>query len=194
MGLLSGNKNLKLSNGSTDLNSLSTNKRITRQILITALSDGRYDKVKMSEMIRKLIQVDNGEVQFDNKYEKNKVYYLDNFSWEEQYRYKKKKNLGAVGARVVLGDSVGKKEIDVSGGMLYLTDKDTNQSFVLVFKCDQKTADRINALEFRDHPTPLSISEELDPVTEIRKYKQLLDDEIITEDEFEGKKKQLLYL
>jgi len=194
MGLLNRKKDLKLSNGSTDLNSLSANKRITRQILILVLKDSRTEKVKLSQSTRKLVQVDNEEVQFDNKFEKNKVYYLDNFEWEEQFRYKKKKNLGAVGARVFLGDSVGKKEINVSGGILYLTDKDTNESFNLIFKCDQKIADHINTLKFREQIVSNSTINELDPVNEIRKYKQLLDDKIITKEEFEGKKKQLLDL
>nr|WP_212116877.1 SHOCT domain-containing protein [Niallia circulans] len=37
-------------------------------------------------------------------------------------------------------------------------------------------------------------NENFDAVNEIRKFKELLDDGIITEDEFEDKKKQLLGL
>lgn len=41
---------------------------------------------------------------------------------------------------------------------------------------------------------PESHPDKIDPANEIRKYKQLLDDGIITQDEFESKKKQLLNL
>ena len=52
----------------------------------------------------------------------------------------------------------------------------------------------INLITFRQRHFTLNIKGPTDPVDELRKYKELLDDGIITESEFEAKKKQILGL
>lgn len=112
---------------------------------------------------------------------------------------------GPVGA--VVGAGTGGKELDTIkrlGFILHLTNN-RSQNFMLVIS-ESKTDSFLTKSAMEDynniaakldqiiassnHPTTASKNE----VDEIRKYKELLDDGIITQEEFDAKKKELLGL
>lgn len=78
----------------------------TKSAGISVTDDSRgYNKI--NQMNRTLLQDINGEVYFKDKFEKNNIYYLDKFDWNQDMHSKK------------------------STGVMYLTDKNTGESFTL---------------------------------------------------------------
>lgn len=90
----------------------------TKSAVISVTDDSRgYNKI--SQMSRTLLQDTNGEVFFKDKFEKDNIYYLDRFDWNQDMHSKN------------------------STGVIYLTDKNTGESFTLTLMFSKLTTDPI---------------------------------------------------
>lgn len=75
---------------------------------------------------------------------------------------------------------------------LTLRSLSTGQSFVIGFKCDTQIDTELQNFPMNVSRKEAPVAEQKDAVTLLKEYKGLLDDGIISQDEFDKKKKELL--
>lgn len=68
----------------------------------------------------------------------------------------------------------------------------TGQSFVIGFKCDTRTDSELQNFSMNVPQQAVSVNDQQDAVTLLKQYKSLLDDGIISQEDFDNKKKELL--
>lgn len=95
----------------------------TKTAMINVTNDSRGFN-KITQASRTLLQDVNGEVYFKNKFEKDNIYYLDRFDWNQDMH------------------SIQ------STGVIYLTDKNTDESFTLTLMFSKLTTDPIQLKTF----------------------------------------------
>lgn len=105
----------------------------------------------------------------------------------------------APGVGTVIGAAVGARKKDTSIAELDFIKTDTRQVVTLIIKCDDKKMKELSVFpvsSYREEVVIENITTEdsIDSADEIRKFKALLDDGIINEEEFNAKKRDLLNL
>lgn len=90
----------------------------TKSAMISVINDSRGFN-KFNQSTRTLLQNTNGEVYFKDKFEKDNIYYLDNFDWNQDMHSKQ------------------------STGVLYLTDKKTEETFTLALTFNKFNTDPV---------------------------------------------------
>jgi len=146
-----------------------------------------------------------GEILFTvNKQDKSDVYYFMGFDRTENIKKSTLDVMGkaylgrAFGGKIgAMGAAVGSaaKGEDKSTAMLFLVEKATGKDIPLVIKCDSATLEKLSL--FIPHakdstPQKETVSQAKSVASEIKEFKELLDMDAITQDEFDAKKKQLL--
>lgn len=91
----------------------------------------------------------------------------------------------------IAGAGMGSGKSDKSTAELHLLDINENREVILFIQCKKDDYTKLTTMIQKQDSIQ---NENFDAASEIRKFKELLDDGIITEDEFEDKKKQLLDL
>lgn len=92
-----------------------------------------------------------------------------------------------------INTSVETKEEEVkSSAKMTLRSLSTGQSFVIGFKCDSKMDAEFQNFTMNLEQKAPEIGEQKDAVTLLKEYKSLLDSGIITQEDFDKKKKELL--
>lgn len=90
--------------------------------------------------------------------------------------------------------TVNKKEVKTLAA-LKLVDKNTNEKVIIGFECDSKKDIEIRSFVFEETEDDTNVDYPVDEKTSIqllKEYKDLLDEGIITQEEFDKKKKELL--
>lgn len=165
-----------------------------------------------------LSQNEDGTICFSSN--KKLIFRFESFEWNgSEYREnqitttKKKGSLGRAVAGGVLAGPVGAlagastakstsethsyKEEQFKNAYLHLIRLDTNEPLTITILIKSSQAEVIyQMLEYAgvepETPTQDQPENSSDPIVQLRDYKQLLDEGIITQDEFDTKKKQLL--
>ncbi len=130
---------------------------------------------------------------------KAKKYYLTNVEWNFQEGRSGGKIAGGalVGTLVagplgtIAGAGMGSGKKDQSVAQVTLYNIEEKREFTIAVKC---TVDEYSSLSSMIIKKELENKQQIDAASEIRKFKELLDDGIISAEEFEDKKKQLLDL
>lgn len=130
---------------------------------------------------------------------KAKKYYLTNVEWNFQEGRSGGKIAGGaiVGTLVagplgtMAGAGMGSGKKDQSVAQVTLYDIDEKRELTIAVKC---TVDEYSILSSMISIHHSEKQQKIDAASEIRKFKELLDDGIISAEEFEDKKKQLLDL
>lgn len=124
-------------------------------------------------------------------------YHVINFEWLEEIETKGKKVIGrsiaggllAGPAGMIIGGVTGKsKKKDKSTAVLTLQNMQTKEARMFSFECDQKKMKKFKMIK----TLPLEEKEaEKTPVEQLKEYKELLDLEVITQEEYDKKKNEL---
>lgn len=98
----------------------------------------------------------------------------------------------APGVGTVIGAAVGARKKDTSVAELEFIKIDTKQPVTLVVKCDDDKLKELSNFSISSYQPEVTVV--TDATDELRKYKSLLDDGVISQEEFDTKKKELLGL
>lgn len=160
------------------------------------------DQLKDKGSLYKLLQTKKGEVEITVDYHNTpEVFKL--IKWERVENIQKSAfdiagwsligstfgNAGSIAG--AMGANIGK---DKSVATLYLK-RLNGEKVALVIKCDKKVLEKLSMLivaEEEESNSQSGAPVQLSTADEIIKFKQLLDEGILTQDEFDAKKKQLL--
>ncbi|WP_078379119.1 SHOCT domain-containing protein [Sutcliffiella halmapala] len=140
---------------------------------------------------------EEGEVTFGT----DKTYYFMGVDWgESSTRNVGKAAAGAIvggvltgGVGAVVGAAVGGKKKDNSKAIITLLEKETKRKILLHIHCDQDKLQEISAFPIANIESTNDILTQ-SVADEISKFKKLLDEGVITQEEFEKKKQELLGL
>ncbi len=98
------------------------------------------------------------------------------------------------GVGTVVGAAIGAKKKDTSVAEIDLINIDTKQPVTLVIKCDPAKMKELSSFPLSSYKEETEFPQPFSAADEILKYKELLEADIITQEEFNEKKKELLGL
>lgn len=98
------------------------------------------------------------------------------------------------GVGTVVGAAVGAKKKDTSVAELDLVNIESKQPVTLVIKCDPTKMKELSNFPLSSYKEEVETKQSFSAADELLKFKGLLDADIITQEEFNAKKKELLEL